>query len=58
MNRSLDSSLDGFVRDRFNQASIPVQGLAVRQFPNESVVIVEVLERDFFRAVELANSLR
>jgi hypothetical protein len=45
------------VRRAFERENIPLGKSSVRSFPGETIVIVEVSERDFERAVATANDL-
>lgn len=43
------------VQKVFGEASIQIANSSVRQFPGEIIIVVEVFERDFEKAIKLAN---
>src|SRR4051794_37829527 len=54
---SVNLDVEAFVAKRFNDKHILVNGVTVRDYPEESIVIVYVDESGFNQAVELANTL-
>lgn len=57
MKMENEGGIDERVRSAFREGGVPISGLNVRHFPGEIIVIVEVRESNFIRAVELANSV-
>lgn len=45
------------VRQKFIEAGIMVVDVAARQFPGEVILVVQVPEGEYQRAIELANRL-
>lgn len=54
---SKDFDVEEFVRNSFQRAKLPLGELSVRDFPEETIVVVHVEESDFQAAIELANQL-
>jgi hypothetical protein len=48
---------EAIVKERFLDENVNVESVSSRQFPDELIIIVEVNEEEFDRAVEIANSL-
>ena len=55
MSDTLD--FEQFVRESYQRRELPVAELTIRDFPEETIIVVRVDEVDFKAAIELANQL-
>jgi hypothetical protein len=57
MNQISNSEVDALVRSAFTDANIYISDIQIRDYPDESIILVRVDENDITKAIDIANSL-